>query len=1169
MSERYGPATKSPQAGYLFAVLAALASIGVSYALWPLMEAPLYVLSVGAVAVTVWYGGFRAGIVGMVVAWALAFPLFVGWSFLDTSTEGELLRWAVGLVVAMGVVWVGFVMRRGREVAASAAVEAEASAAQIASLQELASSLSVAVTPADVAHSLIERTPGLLGARGGALALVDGDELVIADPVGVATQTHPPGMRMSLAALAPIAKAIATNAPVVVPDRTTFETAYPDGAALTPYASQALAVPLRVGGEVVGSTSYLFDQSQAMREDAEAIARIAADLGGQALERARFFELEREARQALDRILQVAPRFHADSPEAVTLAVCREARITFGADQATLWRRVDDRLELVRTDPERAALVPGTVARIEDFPQLREAFANLRVSFVSDVRQEARGDGVRLARDLGVRSSLRTPLVVGDAAELMLVISWLQVVTHPDPTTILLARRFADQAGLALEQLERRRAEAVAAERADETLRLQEMTAALSLAATAADVSDVCLEHALAAVGADAGVVVLTRAEGRSVDLVSSRGYAEDALEVWRRLDLDADVPFARAIATGEAIWGVVGEDSAEFADAAAVGDANWVTIPLKTTSAVRGALHVAFRDPRHLTEGERRWLQTAVTQCGQALERSRLLDDEQLLRRRSERLQSMTSALSNAVTRMDVADVVVAEISDAVDASGVAFAIIGEERGPLALLAQRGYARELVAASLEVPLETASPGGRAVDRRESAFFETLGEVSRAYPRVASELGALGHESFLFAPLRVGRRSVGLVLVSWEETRRMSGEERRFVESLVEQAAQALDRARHFESERTIAETLQQSVLPASLPEIPGIQLAAIYLPGTAQLDVGGDWFDAITLPDGRLGLVVGDVVGKGVHAAASMGQLRNALRAFSLDRMRPAAVMARLNRLAEEVLDTTFATVVYAVVDPVRRVCRFTSAGHPPPVVVHPDGRVELLEGGRGVPLGALGEADYRQDLVELPSGAVVLLYTDGLVERRGEAIDHGLDRLCEAARSGPRDPERLVDHVVEQLFGSAEREDDVAVLAMRLFAVAPQPLDLRVPRGRGSLDVVRDALRVWLGGVPLSQDDARDVVLAAWEACANAVEHAKDPADDYVTVGARMDESTVTVVVEDTGTWVPPRVRTDRGLGLQLMRSTMSSVDVSTDGGTRVTLVKSVVDDTAARRP
>src|SRR5262249_29285621 len=174
-----------------------------------------------------------------------------------------------------------------------------------------------------------------------------------------------------------------------------------------------------------------------------------------------------------------------------------------------------------------------------------------------------------------------------------------------------------------------------------------------------------------------------------------------------------------------------------------------------------------------------------------------------------------------------------------------------------------------------------------------------------------------------------------------------------------------------------------------------GVQLGARCLPGTAQLDVGGDWFDAIELRDGRLGLVVGDVVGKGVEAAASMAQLRNALRAFSVDRLKPSSVLERLNRLAEQVLGTSFATVAYASLDTSTGVCRIASAGHPPPVVAFPDGRVELLEGARGLPLGTGIESSYHQETVKLPAGAILVLYTDGLVERRGRSIDDGLADL------------------------------------------------------------------------------------------------------------------------------------------------------------------------------
>jgi anti-sigma regulatory factor (Ser/Thr protein kinase) len=291
------------------------------------------------------------------------------------------------------------------------------------------------------------------------------------------------------------------------------------------------------------------------------------------------------------------------------------------------------------------------------------------------------------------------------------------------------------------------------------------------------------------------------------------------------------------------------------------------------------------------------------------------------------------------------------------------------------------------------------------------------------------------------------------------------------------------------------------------------------------------------------------------------MAQLRNALRAFSLDRMKPSSTLARLNRLAEEVLETAFATLVYAVVDPETLVCRYTSAGHPPPLALFPDGRVELLEGGRGLPLGTGANARYRQDVVELPAGTVLVLYTDGLVERRGESIDAGFEELRAAALGGPRDPEQLVEHILESMIGSREREDDIAIIAVRVFAVAPHVLDLRLPNATGSLDVVRDALRVWLGGAPTRRAEAEEIVLAAWEACANAIEHAQDPGTDLVRLTATLVDSRVRVLVEDSGRWSPQEDRPGRGLGLQLMRTLMSSVEIDTDDdGTRVTLERAL---------
>jgi anti-sigma regulatory factor (Ser/Thr protein kinase) len=276
---------------------------------------------------------------------------------------------------------------------------------------------------------------------------------------------------------------------------------------------------------------------------------------------------------------------------------------------------------------------------------------------------------------------------------------------------------------------------------------------------------------------------------------------------------------------------------------------------------------------------------------------------------------------------------------------------------------------------------------------------------------------------------------------------------------------------------------------------------------------------------------------------------------------MKPASTIGRLDRLAEEVLEAAFATVVYAVIDPHELVCRYTSAGHPPALVLHADGRAELLEGGRGLPLGTGTAVRYSQAVVELATGSVLLLYTDGLVERRGSSIDAGLEQLRQAALDGPRDPELLLEHILERMVGNAEREDDIALLAARVFTVAPRPLHVRIPGELGSLTLVRDSLRAWLEGTPAARAEAEEIVLAAWEACANAIEHARDPATEVVKVSAALQDSLVTIVVEDSGGWKPPAEVPGRGLGLRLIRSLMSSVDVATgDVGTRVTLEKAL---------
>jgi serine phosphatase RsbU (regulator of sigma subunit)/anti-sigma regulatory factor (Ser/Thr protein kinase) len=1131
-------------ARYGFACLAALAGIVAQVALTQEWKVSVYSVLVGAVVLTVWYGGVGPGVLAVVLQWTGATIFVVGdRESLEMTTREAWVQWSVGLAVATGVVWVSLVLRRARVRAVEAAVVARESVAGLETLQRLSSALSAAASVSDVVSTLVQEAPPVVGAPV-ALGFVEEGEIVIAQPEGLQLAEWQV-LRLTEGRM--LHRTAREGRPLRAVGRRELEAMFPDTAALAPTAQAAIAVPLRVEGRVIGSVGFVFDHADDAHDEAEALAIVVAGLGGQALERARLYEREQESRRGLDRILRVAPRFFAGSESDVTEAICREARTVFGADVAMLWRVKGETLELSAFDPELDPLRVGLESALDEFPRLRDAVSALNVSFVQDVGEEARGAGLVRVKRLGIRSSLRVPVVIAGQAELVLIVSWQTMVSRPDASTLVLVRRFADQAGLALEQVERRRAEAEVRKRALEARRLHEMTAALAHAATPEEVGSVCLEHTRAAVGADGGFVVRAPTEGSSLRVISTDGDVGGA--DLGALTLESDAPVARAIRTGEPVWALDGSG----ASAADDDRRACVALPLGSGTRVLGAVQLVFHEGFEPTEDVRDRLDTIVGQCGVALERSFLLDSESRLRRLSERLQAITGELSNALTRADVARVILGHVDEAAGTQCAVLASLGSGLGVSEILGSNGFDDDVATRWLDAPVDAGTPQGQALRSLAPYLYDARGDVeadARSY-----DPGATGHQSFLFVPLVLGRRPLALLVASSHDPLELGAEDLRFVAALAGQAAQALERARRFESEQRIAETLQQSVLPSSLPVLPTVQLAGRYLPGTAELEVGGDWYDAIQLSNGRLGLVVGDVVGKGVRAAATMGQLRNAIRAFSLDRLKPMTTLGRLSRLAEEVIETSFATVVYAELDPETGVCRYASAGHPPPLVATLDGRVEYLEGGRGLPLGTGVASTYRQAVAELPDGAVLLFYSDGLVERRGHSIDEGFERLRAAVATGPRDPERLAGHVLERLLGDEERRDDVVLFVARLLPVAPREIDLRVEGGDTGLRHAREALRLWLAAAPVDEMTAHDVVLATWEACANATEHSLSESGFRLRVALVGD--TIRVVVEDEGSWLPPSARPDRGRGLQLMRALMSSVEVEPGPhGTRVAL-------------
>jgi PAS domain S-box-containing protein len=350
-----------------------------------------------------------------------------------------------------------------------------------------------------------------------------------------------------------------------------------------------------------------------------------------------------------------------------------------------------------------------------------------------------------------------------------------------------------------------------------------------------------------------------------------------------------------------------------------------------------------------------------------------------------------------------------------------------------------------------------------------------------------------------------------------------------------------------YEREHTIAETLQRSLLPERLPTIEGLEVVPQYLPAGRGAAVGGDWYDALERADGRVVLVVGDVVGHGLRAAAIMGQLRNAFRAYGLAEASPAEVMARVNRLVISGGEEAMATVLYLVLDRETGDVSFSSAGHPPPLVLSSDG-ARFLEGGRSVPVGAAEPGIFRETSTVLPPGATLLLYTDGLVERRDAPLDERLNELAVAAVDGEQDLKSLSRSVLRRMLGNEDPIDDVALLVVRPRPVSTGSMKLALPAEPESLSLLRRRLGRFLHAVEATDDVAYEVTLTVSEAAGNAIEHAYGPVDATFEVEVSFENGTLLAVVRDRGSWRERR-SDHRGRGLKIIQGLMDHVEVSTE--------------------
>ena len=319
---------------------------------------------------------------------------------------------------------------------------------------------------------------------------------------------------------------------------------------------------------------------------------------------------------------------------------------------------------------------------------------------------------------------------------------------------------------------------------------------------------------------------------------------------------------------------------------------------------------------------------------------------------------------------------------------------------------------------------------------------------------------------------------------------------------------------------------------------------------------MGGDWYDAIALPGGRVAVAIGDVVGRGIGAAATMGQMRSALRAILMQADDSGAMAERLNRFALGLGDCVLTTVVLAVFEPATGRLRYTNAGHPPPLVVLPDGEARFLEGVPSPPMGVVETPRYVERALRLDPGSTLLLYTDGLVERSTEVLDIGLERLRTAAAAGP-DVEGLCDRVIEALVDPlTAQDDDVTMIVMHALTTLGERVELKVAGDPGALASTRDTVRRWLAEAGADPVEIHDITMACNEACQNTIEHAYELGADLFDVVLERSEADVSVIVRDHGGW-KSTTSPDRGRGLDLMRELMDAVDLEAgELGTTVVL-------------
>ncbi|WP_431980523.1 SpoIIE family protein phosphatase [Streptomyces qinglanensis] len=470
--------------------------------------------------------------------------------------------------------------------------------------------------------------------------------------------------------------------------------------------------------------------------------------------------------------------------------------------------------------------------------------------------------------------------------------------------------------------------------------------------------------------------------------------------------------------------------------------------------------------------------------------------------RRQADLVGHVNDALAPTVTVEDVAEALTTtRLVQRLGAASITLGLV--DGGRMGLVGSNGVPDEIIRdfhlARIGAPL----PLTEAVRTREPVFVTSRAEFARRYPGLGQYLGLVPRATAaVYFPLIAHDTPIGAVGLTYEGKDRFTHDERTVLTALSNTIAQSLQRALLFDQEHELAAGLQTAMLPGHIPHVPGLAIATRYRPARARGGIGGDWYDAVTLPDGRIAAVVGDVQGHDVTAAAVMGQLRIALRAYAAEGHPPLTVMARASAFLAELDTDRFATCLLVLFDPRSGVAVTVRAGHPEPVLRRPDGSCVWLDTPVGLPLGLTApsaQPPYALSETLVEPGSSLVMCTDGLIESRTQDLDEGRARLLEAVRHGPVRPDDLADHLLRTMGDFTGEEDDVALLLLRRASgrrpAAPQMAVTISSSDPQSLHAARQALRTALHRWSL--DSLADTAeLLASEMATNALLHTEGDA-------------------------------------------------------------------------